>query len=946
MASGGSLVSLPASRRLHRAIALASTIALVSSACTGLLWAYSPYLYWDEGYMRKKAPRPGPPLTEAVVSVQDAMGAGRRAGRRGQVQSATLRSDFGRLLWEVQTRAGEESQPFLVDAITGETLSPLTAPQAALIAGQYVRGNPPVLEVVFEERFLGRSASARPVPAYRVRFQQARNPEIAIHRDTGVILADEDTGRRIHFFVANLHQLNYFGFKKTLTAAAGVPLLLLVITGLAMWLRPRLRRTRMAGRGVEAAAIAVLVTAAITGLAGAVAAQEKPVVVPLPEVTVDAPSVPRYVPDRTSVGTKTDTPLMDVPASVQSVPRELLYDQGAFTLDGFVRNVSGVQQSASSNYGFFSTYIIRGLASQFYRDGVLDASQVNGYVRTLTDVERVDVLKGPGSALYGSGAPGGTISLVSKQPTALPLYSAYGTGGSFGTYQFGTDMGGPLGETLGYRLNTNHYHTNGFRDVGSTLTEFVPLVGWRLAPGQTLTAKFDFRTIEAISDTVGIPFKGRTLVDIPRDTKLYSPFADTSQDVYRLALKLDSEVTEALVLQQNAAFMQRDLSLARNASSPTFAANGVTITGRNVRDQHDQWTDVIYQIEPVWKVDTGPLRHTILGGFQFQMDLLYTRRQTAALPNITDVYHDPVVPESNMHNLRWVPNFNRNSHLFDYAVYGQDQVALGPQWKWRGGMRWDHFDSFDHDRVTPYTRQRDNDKFSWDVGLAYQPVPDTSFYGGISKSYLSILTSEATPGAALPPESGLQYELGNRSQLLGGRIRTNLALFQTYRDNFLVTVGTNVIPVGKQMTEGIELDVSSEPLPGWVLWANYAYNTSELIKLSPADPSAGKGHSAVGVPENAAALWTTYEIQGGALRGVGGGGGFVYKGGVYLDTLNTLKLPQFAVGDFVVFYRTPHADFQVNVKNISNATYFFAGRNSAGAPGDPLSAYGTVTLRY
>src|SRR5215813_2156040 len=125
-----------------------------------------------------------------------------------------------------------------------------------------------------------------------------------------------------------------------------------------------------------------VVTAAIASLSAVAEAQDNPPVVPLPEVKVDAPPVPRYVPDRTSVGTKTDTPLMDVPATVQSVPRELLYDQGAFTLDGIIRNVSGVQQSGNSNYGFFSTYSIRGLASQFYRDGVLDASQVNGYLDT------------------------------------------------------------------------------------------------------------------------------------------------------------------------------------------------------------------------------------------------------------------------------------------------------------------------------------------------------------------------------------------------------------------------------------------------------------------------------------------------------------------------------------------------------------------------------------
>ena len=245
---------LALSRRAHRFIAIASAIFLVSSAGTGLLWAFSPYLYLDEGYMRKKAPMSGPAPTAAVVTVQDAMAAARKAGRTGQVQQATLRSDFGRLLWDVQLRAGggEGSQSFLMDAVSGEMLSPLTAEQATVIAQQYVRGNPPVEGVVAESGFVGRSDRARPAPAYRVRFKQARNPEIVIHRDSGVILADEDSARRFHFLVTQLHQYNYFGFKKTLTAIAGVPLLLLIGTGLVMWIRPKLRRARRGLKGAGA----------------------------------------------------------------------------------------------------------------------------------------------------------------------------------------------------------------------------------------------------------------------------------------------------------------------------------------------------------------------------------------------------------------------------------------------------------------------------------------------------------------------------------------------------------------------------------------------------------------------------------------------------------------------------------------------------------------------
>jgi hypothetical protein len=145
-------------------IAVASALVLVSSACTGLLWAYSPYLYWEEDYMKKKkAPMAGPPPTAAMVSAQAAMAAAGKTGRSGQVQTATLRSDFGRLLWQVQLRAGEGSRHFLMDAVTGESLSPLTPAQATVIARQYVRGHPPVEEVVSESGFVGRSGGARPV---------------------------------------------------------------------------------------------------------------------------------------------------------------------------------------------------------------------------------------------------------------------------------------------------------------------------------------------------------------------------------------------------------------------------------------------------------------------------------------------------------------------------------------------------------------------------------------------------------------------------------------------------------------------------------------------------------------------------------------------------------------------------------------------------------------
>ena len=598
-----------------------------------------------------------------------------------------------------------------------------------------------------------------------------------------------------------------------------------------------------------AASVSVM---AVVVLSGATVDTQEQRPIPLPEVKVEAPYTQPAVPHRGLTGTKTDTPLLDVPASIQVVPKEVFAEQGAYSLDAVTRNVSGVNLAAQSAYGFFNNFLIRGLSQQFLRDGLIDGPQINGYARTLTDVERVEVLKGPGSALYGSGQPGGTINLISKLPTETPLYSLYGSGGSFGTYRFGLDFGGPLlTPDLGYRLNAAYFHTNGFRDISSTVREFLPLVQWTLNPDNVLTLKFDYRNIEATPDTVGIPFRGRTLIGVPRDTKLYTPFADTEQDVYRVAVKLESKLTPDLLLRNNLVLLQRDVHLLRNAANPVFEANGVTLTGRNLRDQTDHWSEWVYQVEPVWTVATGPIRHTVLGGFEYQLHLLDTKRQTAALPAIANVFA-PVIPERSRAGLVFLPNFDRHSELANYGVYAQDQITLTEQWKARVALRFDRFDSEDFDRLSRQRRTRLDDELSWNVGLVYQPVPVTSFYAGVSRSVFANITSEAAKGAALPPEKGLQYEVGNKTLLLDGRVSLNVALFQTTRQDFLVAIGPDQVPIGEQKTQGVEFDLASEPIRGWKLYANYAYQDAELVRLSPTDPAAGKGHQPVGVPLHSA----------------------------------------------------------------------------------------------
>jgi iron complex outermembrane receptor protein len=372
------------------------------------------------------------------------------------------------------------------------------------------------------------------------------------------------------------------------------------------------------------------------------------------------------------------------------------------------------------------------------------------------------------------------------------------------------------------------------------------------------------------------------------------------------------------------------------------APGSLVMTNRRLREQTTLLTDYVYRLEPVWTVMTGTTKHTFVAGFEYQLQLLDAKRAEANLPNITNVFN-PVIPEVRRAGLVFRPQFDRHIEANQYGLYAQDQIEFTEQWKVRVGLRADRFESEDFNRLSRPRKSRSDDELSGQAGLVYQPVKATSFFGGVSRSFVASLSSE---GAARAPEKATQWELGNKTTLFEDRISLNLALFHVTREDFLVTIGTDQVPIGEQRTQGFELDLASEPLPGWKLYGNYAYQDTELTKLSPTDQSAGKGHRATGVPEHSAGLWTTYELQSGALRGLGFGGGLTYKASVFRNTLNTEAIPAYVVGDLVVFYRRAPFEVQVNVNNVADTTYFRNGSNNGGLPGEPLAVLGSLQVRY
>lgn len=236
-------------RTAHRWLGIASVGFFLLSLGTGLLWANARFLYWDDHYKEKLHPLPVVPVNQALLPLSAVV---ERvpvlAGMDAVVDQLTLKSDFGLLLYDVRIHKNKARHALLLDAVSGEPLSPISDDLASMIARQYVRGVASVTQVK-QESYTPRKKHAA-VDAIRVTFDDPDGTEIILDRSTGEILEDEGRWRRLHFLVMQLHQLNFFGFEKTLLNIPGVPLLLMGMSGALLWFL-QWRRARRARRALQ-----------------------------------------------------------------------------------------------------------------------------------------------------------------------------------------------------------------------------------------------------------------------------------------------------------------------------------------------------------------------------------------------------------------------------------------------------------------------------------------------------------------------------------------------------------------------------------------------------------------------------------------------------------------------------------------------------------------------
>ena len=654
-------------------------------------------------------------------------------------------------------------------------------------------------------------------------------------------------------------------------------------------------------------------------------------------------SIP-YVSPNASTATRTDTPLRDVPQSIQVIPQQVLRDQQVTRIGEAARNVSGVTPQpgyagATDNYTIrgFSAY--RNLRNGFTDDGFYSFTDP-------ANIERVEVLKGPASVLYGQFEPGGVVNYVTKKPLSEPYYAAQFTAGSYEFYRPSIDISGPLNsdKTLLYRLNVAYENSGSFRDfVGKELFVVAPTLSYKISDATTLSLEYEYINLDQTFDRGFPPLKES--FDLPISRFLGEPTDSYDFTAHKFNYVLDHRFSNNWQLR-NAFSLQTTDALRSNVQARNFLLEDDSRTLRRRFTEYPSETQAYsLQTDLIGNFNTGPVKHQVLLGFEFSKLIDQYEAVRAAFPSIdifNPVYGFPIPTNFD-------DSFGNKTTTDTVGIYVQDQVTLLPNLKLLLGGRFDFVNSnveefpdllngSDSEKSSSY-----NEAFSPRVGLVYQPTEAISLYASYGRSFVPN-TERTANGELLDPTRGKQYEVGIKAELLGGRLSTSLAAYEITKTNVATTDPNDTdfsIAAGEVKSRGIELDIAGEIAPGWNIIASYGLNDAFVSK----DNSIPEGDKLVNAPTNSASLWTTYEIQKGNLRGLGFGGGLFFVGEREAELPNSITIPSYVRTDATIFYRRNNYQASLNFKNLFGIKYY----DSQGFllyPGAPFTVFGSISVKF
>ena len=654
-----------------------------------------------------------------------------------------------------------------------------------------------------------------------------------------------------------------------------------------------------------------------------------------------------YLATNSVTATKTDTPLIDIPQTINVVTREQLDDQAHHSLADILRYIPGT--TVGQGEGNRDQITLRGqnTTADFFLDGVRDDVQ---YYRGLYNIERVEILKGPYALIFGRGGGGGIINRVQKSPLSDDyIYAGQASINSFGAYDMSADVNAPLSDAVVVRINAVYENFDSHRDfVGGARYAWNPYVAFKLNDAWKLGLSYEYvhddrttdRGIPSIATIAGQP--NRPIAGY-RDQFFGVPGVNYTKLEAQIAkLRLDGALTSNLSFSGTILYGDYDKTYLNVYANGAATAQNGTVALAAYSDP-TQRENFIAQANLVWDAETGPLMHKILVGTEYGDQKSANRRVNGVLSTPSLSLANPIFPTVNFNAL----SRDTVSDVKFFSAYVQDQISFGDHIDVVVGLRYDQFNIEGTDLFPVVDRPfaRKDEKVSPRLGLIFKPQENISVYGSYSQSFLprsgdQFLALTVTQ-QNLAPEKFTNYEIGAKWDVQPN-LNLTLALFQLERSNATTPDPRNPVAsinIGTTRTQGIELAVTGNITSSWQVHGGYSYQDATL---------AGNDSVRLGqVPQHQASLWNRYEFNDRFAAGLG----IIHQSSQFAairTNSNTTKLPAFTRVDAALYYDLNDAlQLQLNVENLFNTDYFWDAHNNNNiSTGAPINGRFTIRAKF